>query len=42
MNQGLIPALYETLNPLTREEAEKDQVDLAKRLRRQGYAVWQR
>lgn len=38
---GLITARYERLNPMTREEAEKKEVELAEELRELGFAVWQ-
>ena len=37
----LIRRQYEHLNPMTRAEAEQEEVALANRLRRRGYAVWQ-
>ena len=39
--QALIPRHFERLNPMTRADAEKQEVALAARLRRRGYAVWQ-
>ena len=36
----LRPTLYKNLNPLTKEKATYIEGALAKRLRRQGYAVW--
>jgi len=38
----LIPSLYEQYNPMTYEEACVMEKKLAKRLRKKGYAVWQR
>lgn len=38
----LMPRLYEHLNPMTYEEAVRDEKALAERLRRDGCAVWQR
>jgi hypothetical protein len=37
----LKPRLYKSHNPLTQEEAEKMEVEKARRLRKRGYAVWQ-
>lgn len=37
----LIPRQYQHLNPMTRSGAESEEVSLAERLRRRGYAVWQ-
>jgi hypothetical protein len=37
----LKPRLYESHNPMKREEAEKMEVEKARRLRNRGYAVWQ-
>ena len=34
--------LFEKYNPMTREEAEKMEVELAEKLRSKGYAVWQK
>ena len=34
--------LYEDLNPMTHEQACEEEVELAKRLRSRGYAVWQK
>jgi len=39
---GLCPRLYESLNPLTYEDACRTEVELALRLRRKGFAVWQK
>ena len=33
--------LYEKYNPLTREDAERLEITLARDLRKKGYAVWQ-
>ena len=33
---------YEKFNPMTREEAEKKEVELAESLRAKGHGVWQR
>ena len=33
--------MFEKYNPMTRDEVEKKEVDLAIELRRKGYAVWQ-
>lgn len=38
----LLPGLYSRYNPMTRSEAERIEKHLAARLRRKGYAVWQR
>lgn len=38
---GLCPELYEYLNPMPFEAAEKMEVELAEELRAKGYAVWQ-
>jgi len=38
----LRPKLYENLNPMTFEDAAAMEVALADRLRRRGYAVWQK
>lgn len=32
---------FEKLNPMTYEEASRQEVELARRLRARGYAVWQ-
>lgn len=37
----LLPALYERYNPMPYEEASRMEVELAIRLREQGWAVWQ-
>jgi hypothetical protein len=37
----LKPRLYESHNPMTRENAEEMEVEKARRLRNRGYAVWQ-
>lgn len=34
--------LYERYNPMTYEDAERREVELAEELRTMGYAVWQR
>lgn len=39
--KGLLPELYEYLNPMPFEAAEKMEVELAEELRAKGYAVWQ-
>ncbi|MEL6122377.1 MAG: ribose-5-phosphate isomerase [Bacteroidota bacterium] len=41
-NYGLYlrPSLYAHLNPLTKMEAQDIEMRLAKRLQKQGYAVW--
>ena len=36
----LRPEFYERLNPMTREEAAKEEEELAEALRRSGYGVW--
>jgi len=36
----LRPSLYSSLNPLTRTEAIKMEEELAKKLKRERYAVW--
>jgi hypothetical protein len=36
----LRPEFYERLNPMTREEATKEEEELAEALRRSGYGVW--
>lgn len=33
--------LYERLNPMTYDQACKEEVQLAKKLRKRGYGVWQ-
>lgn len=38
----LMPRAYEHLNPMTYEEAVQEERRLAERLRREGYAVWQK
>lgn len=38
----LRPKFYEKLNPMTYEAAKQMEVDLANRLRRRGFAVWQK
>ncbi len=38
----LRPHLYERYNPMTYEDAERREVELAEELRTMGYAVWQR
>jgi len=38
---SLIPRLYLRWNPMTREQAERKEVELAQRLRKRGYGVWQ-
>ncbi len=40
--QELMPELYESLNPMSYEASTKMEVQLAERLRDEGYAVWQR
>ena len=37
----LRPDLYDDLNPMSREEAVSMEVNLAERLRKKGFAVWQ-
>lgn len=37
----LLPSLYEYYNPMTYEQAAAKEVELADKLREQGYAVWQ-
>jgi len=39
---GLCPKLYETLNPLTYEDACRTEIELARVLRQRGFAVWQK
>jgi hypothetical protein len=38
----LKPRLYERFNPMTRDEAQTMECELARRLRNRGYAVWQK
>jgi hypothetical protein len=38
----LIPRLYRRRNPMENEEARAFEVELARRLRKRGYAVWQK
>lgn len=38
---GLLPELYEFLNPMPFEAAEEMERELAEELRAKGYAVWQ-
>jgi hypothetical protein len=38
----LMPRKYEYLNPMTYDEAVREEKRLADRLRREGYAVWQK
>lgn len=38
----LLPRLYKSLNPMTYDEAVQEEEALAERLRRLGFAVWQR
>jgi len=38
---SLIPRLYLRWNPMTYEQAKKKEVELAQRLRKRGYGVWQ-
>ena len=38
----LMPRIYEGLNPMTFDEAVEEEKRLADRLRRLGFAVWQR
>ncbi|MDW8469042.1 MAG: hypothetical protein RML56_08820 [Burkholderiales bacterium] len=38
---GLLPELYEFLNPMPFEAAQEMEKDLAEELREKGYAVWQ-
>jgi len=38
----LRPEFYERLNPMTRRQAERTERALAKLLKREGYAAWQR
>jgi len=38
---GLLPELFEYLNPMPFEAAEKMEIELAQELREKGYAVWQ-
>ena len=38
----LVPELYSHLNPMTFNESEKMEIELARRLRSQGFAVWQK
>ena len=37
-----MPRKYEHLNPMTYYEAVREEKRLADRLRREGYAVWQK
>ena len=37
----LKPKLFKRFNPMTRSEAEKMEVEIARRLRKKDYAVWQ-
>lgn len=37
----LLPHLYSRMNPMRYDEAVKAEIDLARRLREQGYGVWQ-
>ena len=37
----LMPAFYQRLNPMTYEQAKAEEIALAERLRRRGYAVYQ-
>ena len=39
---GLCPLLYEEYNPLPYEDACEMEIELARILRRRGYAVWQK
>ena len=39
--RGLLPELFEFLNPMPYEAAQQMEVELAEELRAQGYAVWQ-
>jgi predicted GIY-YIG superfamily endonuclease len=39
---GLIPRLYARYNPMSYEEATAMEKELASRLKKRGYAVWQR
>ena len=38
---GLLPELFEFLNPMPYEAAQQMEVELAEELRAKGYAVWQ-
>jgi hypothetical protein len=38
---ALVPRLYARFNPMTYEQAKAMEVELARRLRNRGYAVWQ-
>jgi len=38
----LRPRLFSKYNPMTYEDAQKMEADLASRLRRKGYGVWQK
>lgn len=38
----LMPRIYESLNPMTYDEAVEEEIRLAERLRHLGFAVWQR
>ncbi len=38
---GLLPELFEYLNPMPYEAAQQMEVELAEELRGKGYAVWQ-
>jgi hypothetical protein len=40
--RSLIPRLYARFNPMTAADAEKFEVELARRLRKRGYGVWQK
>ena len=40
--EELIPRQYEKFNPMTYDEAKAMEVELARRLRKRGYAVWQK
>jgi hypothetical protein len=39
--KGLLPELFEFLNPMPYEAAQRMEVELAEELRAKGYAVWQ-
>jgi hypothetical protein len=39
---GLCPLLYEEYNPLSYEDAQEMEVELARILRSRGHAVWQK
>ena len=39
--KGLLPELFEFLNPMPYEAAQRMEIELAEELRVKGYAVWQ-